>query len=66
LNKTTVFQAIKSGKISGSKNELGGRQAEPESCVHDANPRIERSMAALGIPGYNLAGTGAEAIMKRT
>jgi len=39
LNKTTVLRAIKSGKISGSKNEVGEWQVEPAE-LHRVYPAI--------------------------
>ena len=39
LNKTTVLRAIKSGKITGTKNELGEWQVEPAE-LHRVYPAI--------------------------
>jgi hypothetical protein len=51
LNKTTVLRAIKSGKISGTKNEVGEWQVEPAE-LHRVYPAIaspaERTDALQG------------------
>ena len=39
LNKTTVLRAIKSGKISGTKNEVGEWQVEPAE-LHRVYPAL--------------------------
>jgi predicted site-specific integrase-resolvase len=46
LNKTTVLRAIKSGRISGTKTELGEWLVEPAE-IHRVYPSVRPSRHAL-------------------
>jgi hypothetical protein len=59
LNKTTIIRAIKSGKVTGTKNELGEWQVEPAE-LHRVYPagllwRLWWLAVALAMPRLNAA-----------
>jgi hypothetical protein len=70
LNKTTILRAIKEGKITGTKDELGEWQVEPAALHLLYPPVAERSAGSEAAERYTVAdvealGAQIEALLRQ-